>query len=59
MLTEMKNVVCLRETGKAGRAGVVTTQERKMQFVAVLERLWRRTGSVCATASCPTTQRLR
>jgi hypothetical protein len=39
MLSDLPNVVCLRETGKAGRAGVVTTQERKMQFVSVLERL--------------------
>lgn len=48
MLAELKNVICLRETGKAGRAGVVTTQDRKMQFVAVLERLMAEDGlSVC------------
>lgn len=39
MLSEEDNVICLRETGPVGRMGVTTTQERKMQFVAVLERL--------------------
>jgi hypothetical protein len=52
MLSEMKNVICLRETGKAGRAGVVTTQERKMQFVAVLERLLAEVHTLHHRSSC-------
>ena len=35
----MQGVTILRETGPTGKAGVATTHERKLQFVALLEQL--------------------
>jgi hypothetical protein len=39
MLKDEENVISLRETGKEGRFGVLTTQQRKMEFVALVEQL--------------------
>jgi hypothetical protein len=39
MLKEDTDVISLRETGKEGRFGVLTTHQRKMEFVAILEQL--------------------
>jgi hypothetical protein len=39
MCKDDSDVVSLRETGQEGRFGVLTTQQRKMEFVALLEQL--------------------
>jgi hypothetical protein len=39
MLKDDTSVISIRETGKEGRFGVLTTQGRKMEFVALLEQL--------------------
>jgi len=39
LLQEDKSVVPLRETGPDGRYGVLTTHQRKLEFVALLENL--------------------
>ena len=39
MVKENQRCVCLTETGPEGRFGVLTTNARKMEFVALLEQL--------------------
>jgi hypothetical protein len=39
MLQHDPQCVCLRETGSTGRYGVLTTHQRKMEFVSLLEQL--------------------
>lgn len=39
LLRERSDCVVLKETGTAGKCGVLTTNQRKMEFVAVLEDL--------------------
>ena len=39
MLRGYPRVVVLHETGSSGKCGVATTHQRKLEFVAVLERL--------------------
>ena len=39
MLRDYPRIVVLRETGSQGKCGVATTHQRKIEFVAVLERL--------------------
>jgi hypothetical protein len=39
MLKEDTDVMSIRETGPEGRFGVLTTHQRKMEFVALLEQL--------------------
>jgi hypothetical protein len=39
LVSSYHKCVCLRETGPDGRDGVTTTNDRKLQFVAILEQM--------------------